>query len=38
VNFGRLFAAVVIMILPVAIVYILFQRQLQGSVSHGTVQ
>ncbi|MBX6355639.1 MAG: carbohydrate ABC transporter permease [Micromonosporaceae bacterium] len=35
VNFGRLFAAVVIMILPVAIVYILFQRQLQGSVTQG---
>jgi N-acetylglucosamine transport system permease protein len=37
VNFGRLFAAVVIMILPVAGVYILFQRQLQGSVAHGAL-
>jgi N-acetylglucosamine transport system permease protein len=38
VNFGRLFAAVVIMIAPVAVVYILFQRQLQGSVGQGPLQ
>jgi N-acetylglucosamine transport system permease protein len=35
VDFGRLFAAVVITILPVAVVYVLFQRQLQGSVGQG---
>ena len=31
-----LFAAVVITVLPVLIVYIIFQRQLQGSVAQGT--
>ena len=36
VDFGGLFAAVVIIIVPVLIVYIFFQRQLQGSVSQGT--
>jgi N-acetylglucosamine transport system permease protein len=36
VNFGALFAGVVITVVPVLIVYILFQRQLQGSVSQGT--
>ncbi|OJU40116.1 MAG: sugar ABC transporter permease [Microbacterium sp. 69-10] len=36
VDYGALFAAVIITILPVLIVYILFQRQLQGSVSQGT--
>ncbi|WP_230855057.1 carbohydrate ABC transporter permease [Arthrobacter terrae] len=36
VNFGALFAAVVITVVPVLIVYIIFQRQLQGSVSAGT--
>lgn len=35
VNFGRLFAAVIITIAPVMVVYILFQRQLQGSVARG---
>jgi N-acetylglucosamine transport system permease protein len=35
VNFGRLFAAVVITIAPVMVTYILFQRQLQGSVAAG---
>lgn len=35
-NQGQLFAAVVITIIPVLIAYILFQRQLQGSVSQGT--
>jgi ABC-type glycerol-3-phosphate transport system permease component len=33
VNFGSLFAAVVITVLPVLATYIVFQRQLQGSVS-----
>jgi ABC-type glycerol-3-phosphate transport system permease component len=33
VNFGALFAAVVITVLPVLATYIVFQRQLQGSVS-----
>ena len=36
VDFGALFAAVVITVLPVLIVYLIFQRQLQGSVSQGT--
>jgi N-acetylglucosamine transport system permease protein len=35
VNFGALFAAVVITVLPVLVIYIIFQRQLQGSVSPG---
>lgn len=38
VNFGALFAAVVITVLPVLIVYIIFQRQLQGSVSPGLLK
>jgi len=36
VDFGALFAAAVITVLPVFIVYVLFQRQLQGSVTQGT--
>jgi N-acetylglucosamine transport system permease protein len=36
VDFGALFAAVVITVAPVLVIYILFQRQLQGSVSQGT--
>ncbi|MCS3844974.1 carbohydrate ABC transporter permease [Microbacterium sp. AK031] len=35
-DFGEMFAAVIITIVPVLIVYIFFQRQLQGSVSQGT--
>ncbi|MBN9156212.1 MULTISPECIES: carbohydrate ABC transporter permease [unclassified Microbacterium] len=35
-DFGAMFAAVIITIIPVLIIYILFQRQLQGSVSQGT--
>jgi len=35
-DFGQMFAAVMITIIPVLIVYVLFQRQLQGSVSQGT--
>ena len=36
VDFGALFAAVVITVVPVLVVYLVFQRQLQGSVSQGT--
>jgi len=36
VDFGALFAAVVITVVPVLVVYVIFQRQLQGSVSQGT--
>ncbi len=35
-DFGEMFAAVMITIIPVLVVYVLFQRQLQGSVSQGT--
>lgn len=38
VDYGSLFAAVVITVVPVLIVYIIFQRQLQGSVSQGTMK
>ena len=38
VDFGALFASVVLTVLPVLIVYIIFQRQLQGSVSQGTMK
>lgn len=37
-DYGSLFAAVVITIIPVLIVYLIFQRQLQGSVSKGTMK
>jgi N-acetylglucosamine transport system permease protein len=36
VDFGALFAAVVITVVPVLIVYLIFQRRLEGSVSMGT--
>ncbi len=36
VDFGALFAAVVITVIPVLVVYVLFQRRLQGSVTPGT--
>ena len=36
VDFGALFAAVVMTVVPVLIVYIIFQRRLEGSVSQGT--
>jgi N-acetylglucosamine transport system permease protein len=36
VDFGALFAAAVITIIPVLVVYVIFQRKLQGSVSQGT--
>ena len=35
-DFGALFAAVVITVVPVLVVYTIFQRQLQGSVTQGT--
>lgn len=35
VDFGALFAAVVITLVPVFVIYAVFQRQLQGSVSAG---
>jgi ABC-type glycerol-3-phosphate transport system permease component len=38
VNFGALFAAVVITVLPVLATYIIFQQQLQGSVSSGLLK
>ncbi|MFF1828491.1 carbohydrate ABC transporter permease [Paenarthrobacter sp. NPDC058040] len=38
VDFGALFAAVTVTVVPVLIVYIIFQRQLQGSVSQGTMK
>lgn len=38
VDFGALFAAVVITVLPVLATYIIFQRQLQGSVSAGLLK
>jgi len=38
VDFGALFAAVVITVTPVLIVYIIFQRQLQVSVTAGGVK
>jgi N-acetylglucosamine transport system permease protein len=38
VNFGALFAAVVLVVAPVLVVYVIFQRQLQGSVSQGTMK
>ncbi len=38
VDRGALFAAVVITVVPVFIVYLIFQRQLQGSVSAGTIK
>jgi len=36
VDFGALFAAVMITIVPVLIAYLIFQRQLEGSVTAGT--
>ncbi|GAA4212138.1 carbohydrate ABC transporter permease [Actinocatenispora rupis] len=38
VDFGALFAAVVITVAPVLVVYIIFQRQLRGSVVAGAVK
>jgi N-acetylglucosamine transport system permease protein len=36
VDYGALFASAVITILPVLVVYVVFQRQLEGSVTRGT--
>ena len=36
VDFGALFAAVVLTVLPVLVVYLIFQRRLSGSVARGT--
>ncbi|AYG04072.1 carbohydrate ABC transporter permease [Gryllotalpicola protaetiae] len=36
VDFGALFAAVVMTVVPVLIVYVIFQRTLEGSVAAGT--
>ncbi len=33
-----MFAAVVITIVPVLVAYLIFQRQLQGSVTQGTMK
>lgn len=38
VDYGGLFAAVIITIVPVLITYVIFQRQLQGSVSKSTMK
>jgi N-acetylglucosamine transport system permease protein len=38
VNFGALFAAAVMTILPVLVVYVIFQRRLQGSVAAGSLK
>lgn len=38
VDFGALFAAVVITVTPVLVVYIIFQRQLRGSVVAGALK
>lgn len=38
IDYGALFAAVIITIVPVLIVYIMFQRQLQGSVTTGAMK
>jgi len=38
VDFGSLFAAAIIVVVPVLVAYIIFQRQLQGSVSAGTMK
>ncbi|MDR2453204.1 MAG: carbohydrate ABC transporter permease [Bifidobacteriaceae bacterium] len=36
VDYGAMFAAVVMTIIPVLVVYVVFQRRLEGSVSQGT--
>jgi N-acetylglucosamine transport system permease protein len=37
-DFGMLFAAVIITILPVLVMYVIFQRQLQSSVTAGSLK
>jgi N-acetylglucosamine transport system permease protein len=36
VDYGGLFAAITIAVVPVLIVYVIFQRRIAGSVSQGT--
>ncbi|GAA1875786.1 carbohydrate ABC transporter permease [Myceligenerans crystallogenes] len=36
IDFGALYAGVVMTVIPVLVVYVLFQRRLQGSVAQGT--
>nr|WP_240929891.1 carbohydrate ABC transporter permease [Streptomyces coryli] len=36
IDYGALFAAIVVTVVPVLIVYVLFQRRIAGSVSQGT--
>jgi N-acetylglucosamine transport system permease protein len=38
VDFGSLFAAVMITVVPVLVMYIVFQRQLRGSVAPGAIK
>ena len=38
VDFGALFASVTLTVIPVLVVYVIFQRQLHGSVSQGTMK
>ena len=38
VDYGGLFAAVVITVLPVVVVYLIFQRQLRGNITTGAVK
>ncbi|WP_249361250.1 carbohydrate ABC transporter permease [Cutibacterium avidum] len=38
VDFGALFASVTLTVIPVVLVYIVFQRQLHGSLSQGTMK
>jgi N-acetylglucosamine transport system permease protein len=38
VDFGALFAAVIITVVPVLVMYVIFQRQLSGSVTQGTMK
>src|SRR5690625_4830380 len=37
-DFGSMFAAVVITVIPVLVIYVIFQRRLQGSVAQGTMK
>lgn len=37
-QYGAMFAAVVITVIPVLVVYVIFQRRLQGSVAAGTMK
>ncbi|MGC0250629.1 carbohydrate ABC transporter permease [Pseudactinotalea sp. Z1748] len=37
-DYGAMFAAVVITVIPVLVIYVIFQRRLQGSVAQGTMK